>query len=625
MPKEFWREVVDRVAAEVPDTLLLAEAFWLLEGYFVRTLGMHRVYNSAFMHMLRDENNAGYRKVMKETLEFDPAILQRYVNFMSNPDEATAIEQFGKDDKYLGVATLLATLPGLPLLGHGQVEGFGEKYGMEFRRAQLDEQPDRALVERHEREIFPLLHRRGQFAGAEDFLLYDFATDGGAIDENVFAYSNGRGPERTLVVYHNRFGSTAGWIRDSVAFAVRSPDGSKRLERRNLAHGLAVPAGADDVVAFRDARSGLEYLRGASELRDRGLWLQLDAYSRHVFWEFRDIHDPAGIWRGLAGHLGGRGVPSLEDALRELELEPVYAAVRRLAALAGFRDLVRLAAPDATGSLDASLGDVARAVRAATGTEGDPDAVAAVAARRLARIAELAGEPAEERDGRAETDGHGTATAPGDPLRTVRGAFGDTWHRAVLAAWAVLEPLGRLAPAAMAGPTSRAWFDELRLDSVLAAALRDAGLDDSAAWAATERVRLLLALPRPSNIGGRSPADRSRRLVDAWLAHPDVRAFLRINRWEDVDWYGRGEWRELLDWALLLDAVDAADPTAIDATAEVIRSLADIGEQSGYRVDRLTKLVRPATSDLGAANLPGRGRTAASTPGGSKARPSGSG
>jgi hypothetical protein len=36
MPVEFWREVVDRVAAEVPDTLLLAEAFWMLEGYFVR-------------------------------------------------------------------------------------------------------------------------------------------------------------------------------------------------------------------------------------------------------------------------------------------------------------------------------------------------------------------------------------------------------------------------------------------------------------------------------------------------------------------------------------------------------------------------------------------------------------
>ena len=65
MPVEFWREVVDRVAARAPDTLLLAEAFWMMEGYFVRTLGMHRVYNCAFMNMLRDEENANYRAVIK--------------------------------------------------------------------------------------------------------------------------------------------------------------------------------------------------------------------------------------------------------------------------------------------------------------------------------------------------------------------------------------------------------------------------------------------------------------------------------------------------------------------------------------------------------------------------------
>ena len=56
-----WRELVDRVAQEIPDTLLLAEAFWLMEGYFVRTLGMHRVYNSAFMNMLKNEDNIKFR------------------------------------------------------------------------------------------------------------------------------------------------------------------------------------------------------------------------------------------------------------------------------------------------------------------------------------------------------------------------------------------------------------------------------------------------------------------------------------------------------------------------------------------------------------------------------------
>ena len=137
IPVEFWREVVDRVAQEVPDTLLLAEAFWMMEGYFVRTLGMHRVYNSAFMNMLRDEKNDEYRQLIKNTLEFDPEILKRYVNFMNNPDEKTSIDQFGKDDKYFGICTLMATMPGLPMFGHGQVEGYHEKYGMEYYRGIL--------------------------------------------------------------------------------------------------------------------------------------------------------------------------------------------------------------------------------------------------------------------------------------------------------------------------------------------------------------------------------------------------------------------------------------------------------------------------------------------------------
>lgn len=77
-----------------------------MEGYFVRTLGMHRVYNSAFMHMMMKEENSKYRELITNTLEFEPEILKRYVNFMSNPDEETAINQFGTDDKYFGVLLL---------------------------------------------------------------------------------------------------------------------------------------------------------------------------------------------------------------------------------------------------------------------------------------------------------------------------------------------------------------------------------------------------------------------------------------------------------------------------------------------------------------------------------------
>ncbi|HEX8833545.1 MAG TPA: alpha-amylase family glycosyl hydrolase, partial [Abditibacteriaceae bacterium] len=292
-PEEFWREVVDRVAAEMPDTLLLAEAFWMMEGYFVRTLGMHRVYNSAFMNMLRDEENAKYRLVIRNTLEFDPDILKRYVNFLNNPDEDTAVEQFGKGDKYFGLCTMMVTLPGLPMFGHGQLEGFAEKYGMEYQRAYWDETPDAELVARHEREIFPLLKKRYLFAEAENFALYDFWTAQGSVNEDVFAYSNRSGEERSLVIYHNKFAEAAGWIRTSVGTARKRIDRDKEIVQRTLAEGLGIEGGEKRFLIFRDNVTKLEYIRRSNEVAERGLYVELRAYETHVFLDFREVLDEA--------------------------------------------------------------------------------------------------------------------------------------------------------------------------------------------------------------------------------------------------------------------------------------------------------------------------------------------
>lgn len=319
VPEEFWREVVDRVSAEVPDTLLLAEAFWLMEGYFVRTLGMHRVYNSAFMHMLRDEDNAKYRLAIKNTLEFDPQILKRYVNFMNNPDEKTAVEQFGKGDKYFGICTVLSTLPGLPMFGHGQVEGYSEKYGMEFRRSKLDETPDEGLIRGHEWRIFPLLHRRYLFADVEHFLLYDFYRPNGSVDEEVFAYSNrfndpstGSGlDERGLVIYHNKFADTRGWIKISAAYIDKS---SGKTKRKNLAEGLGLPRAGH--VIFKDYVTQLEYIRSCKELWEMGLYVELGAYQCHAFMDFRFVGDTE--WKTICDQLNGAGVPSMQGEWKKL-------------------------------------------------------------------------------------------------------------------------------------------------------------------------------------------------------------------------------------------------------------------------------------------------------------------
>ncbi|MDR1389967.1 MAG: alpha-amylase [Treponema sp.] len=317
IPHEFWREVVDRCAAEAPHTLLLAEAFWMMEGYFVRTLGMHRVYNSAFMNMLKNEDNARYRATIKNTLEFDPEILKRFVNFMNNPDEETAVAQFGKGDKYFGIATLLVTMPGLPMFGHGQIEGFEEKYGMEYRRSYRDETPDQYLINRHEKEIFPLIKKRRLFSGSADFCLYDFFSNG-AVNENVFAYSNRAQDESALVIYNNSYGEASGWIKESAI----QKSGSRR---DSLAASLGLHNKGDYFCLFREQRSGLTFIRSSKDMGERGLFAALKGYETQVFMEIREVKDDArGYWARLNHDLNGFGAVDIEAAKMDIILGELY-------------------------------------------------------------------------------------------------------------------------------------------------------------------------------------------------------------------------------------------------------------------------------------------------------------
>ncbi len=326
-PTEFWRDVVDRVAAEAPDTLLLAEAFWLMEGYFVRTLGMHRVYNSAFMNMLKMEDNQKYRQTLKNVLEFSPEVLQRFVNFMNNPDERTAVEQFGKGDKYFGCMLLLVTMPGLPMLGHGQIEGYSEKYGMEYRKAYWDEPVDEDLVARHEHEIFPLMRRRHLFSGADNFSLFDFESNGGWVDENVYAYTNRAGDEAALVLFNNCYEQTTGRVRQSSAVNTGSAE-QPNLVQRSLGEALGLDAEQGVWYIYRDAIGQQEYLRRGAELAYEGFEIQLDGYGYRVLIDFQRVHESEGRWAEVAGMLQGGGTPSVHQAMRRLDIQRELATVR---------------------------------------------------------------------------------------------------------------------------------------------------------------------------------------------------------------------------------------------------------------------------------------------------------
>jgi len=322
MPEEFWREVVDRINSESSKTLLLAEAFWMMEGYFVRNLGMHRVYNSAFMNLLKSENNKEFRKILKETLKSNPRILKRFVNFMNNPDEETAINQFGKGDKYFGICTLLVTLPGLPMIGHGQFEGFSEKYGMEYRKSYFNEEPDQDLLTRHEREIYPLMKKRILFAGAKQFHLYDYYSEG-SVNENVYAYSNSREDQHALILYNNSNTLTQGNIRLETEKGEDSEEkGTHPVKPKDL--GKILNLDPHGFTLFFETKKRLWYIRRNNEILKTGLNVKLYGYQSKVFYPIRQqSDDEERRLEKLILKIGDRGIPDLDRAIRFSELEPL--------------------------------------------------------------------------------------------------------------------------------------------------------------------------------------------------------------------------------------------------------------------------------------------------------------
>ena len=588
MPNEFWREVVERVAKEVPDTLLLAEAFWLMEGYFVRTLGMHRVYNSAFMNMLRNEENDKYRQLIKNTLVYDPQILKRYVNFMNNPDEKTAVEQFGKGDKYFGICTVMITMPGLPMFGHGQIEGYAEKYGMEYYRPYWDETPDYYLIHRHETDVFPLVHRRRVFANVDNFRLYDFFTPSGSVDENVFAYSNIDGGQAALVVYHNRYGSTSGWIKTSVPYLVKGSENA-HLETSELADALQLGGDPNTFVIFRDYIEKLEYIRSVQDIREHGLFFALDAYKHHVFMDFRLVSGHE--YEELNAHLNGRGVSNLDLARREIVLGPVLQPLGQVINPTNLNNLIELAQDSENpASLESLLRvnlDLMRQAsyamqRQGLASGGDIEAAGKQIEKCLRQILDL-----ENLDKKLGLSGKKIAPKLSKALQEI-----DPRAKFVLLIWNFLSNLAGPANEPENTQTARRFVDEEPTSRLVTETLKGLGFGDYEAYKACQAIKWMLI-----NTNWLTEKDlAASQLLENWLQDEQFKEYLELNEYNQVFWINKEKFETML-WYMHIAAIlrYASDPSisSVEQVEAILRAepifdaLQKAFAQSEFRLDKL--------------------------------------
>jgi len=306
------------------------------------------------------------------------------VNFLTTPDEEPAAVGFGIGDRALLAATLAATLPGVPMLGHGQWEGQRERYGMEYRAPRTIDPVSTDHVERYDREIAPLFRARHLFAGVADFRWFDAQSDNKAARESAYAFSNAAGSARTLVVALNS--DTAAELTIQHASPAVTPSSSltdtsaHHLPASTIADRLGVAESAGDVVELRDAITNCSLLVTTASILHNGLTVRLPAYGRVVFWGIAQHHStPSEPWADLAAQASGE---LLHDPLAALAAltnggSPTEALSARIATPAGTPATGRKRVTERKPAATQSTADPRLLT---TETPAPPEAVRAIAA-----------------------------------------------------------------------------------------------------------------------------------------------------------------------------------------------------------------------------------------------------
>jgi len=419
----------------------------------------------------------------------------------------------------------------------------------------------------------------------------------------VFAYSNRAGDERSLVVYHNKFATARGWIKSSVAYSVKAGgDGDRTLVQRTLGEGLGLRDDGRHFYVFRDHITGLEYIRNGRDMTENGLYVELDAYKCQVFLDWREVQDNE--WHQyahLADYLGGRGVPSIEEALREVFLQPVHYPFKELVNAGTFRRLMDSRVTELDEPLDGDLLieiqektlHLLREMKEFTGGDEDVTGIAQEIQYKLEASLQL---PALDRRFPLTRSRKYKAAVEtvGDHLDDDAAAWG------TLLAWVFTHALGKVVSDEDFAAQGRSWMDEWLLGKLVAGALQDLGLDEGAAWWAVSTVKILI------NHQGWHETDapaseRVSQILISWLKDSEVQQLLRVNRYGGVLWFNHETFEALRTWMLTMAAVEiSADPERapesvardIVACYDVVKKLRQAEEASEYQVVKLIEAAK---------------------------------
>jgi hypothetical protein len=328
----------------------------------------------------------------------------------------------------------------------------------------------------------------------------------------------------------------------------------------------------------------------------------LGAYKYNVFLNFREVKD--NDWHQyshLTSYLNGRGVPDIDEALKEIFLRPIHYPFKELVNVGLFNRLLHSRVTKPHGEPTKSVIDKVEQkavtflgqIKQFTGGTGDEKAHVQEIIRELNIVLRLS--ILEDMFPQREIEKLKKV------LDYLKGEVSDNLYLwGSLFSWLFVHSLGKIVVPLSSEQQSRTWIDEWLLGRIITGSLRDFGLDESLTSKAVLTVKLLTSQQQwfKMDESSNKPAHRT---LNSLLKDYDARQFLHINRHQDILWFNKEAFEELLWWMVTLAVLGTcSDPQlkTSDATKIIVRSydivmkLHQAGEDSGYQVEKLTEVLK---------------------------------
>ncbi|OPY72557.1 MAG: hypothetical protein A4E62_00816 [Syntrophorhabdus sp. PtaU1.Bin002] len=375
-------------------------------------------------------------------------------------------------------------------------------------------------------------------------------------------------------------------------------DSARGLTQKTLGEGLGINPGKDRFTLFRDHLTNLEFIRENKELCEKGIYVELGPYQYHVFLDFRQIQDnEQHHYAHLTAYLNGRGVPSVEDALREIFLQPIHHAfgalfdqslLQRLldTIIALSEKSIETAPQDLLYEVEQKTLHLLREIKGYTHGTGDEHWITGGITRMVSTIAAF--DTLQERLISRSSD------ISGKVMSVLESDSADKrFTFLTLYGWTLIHNLGRVVSESDVQETSRSWIDEWSFRRLIGDAFGDFGLDEYSISRAMIIIKTFTA--HQSWYKEKGTTDAHDVLV-SFLRDSEVQRFLDINRHLDILWFNKEGFETLLAWMLLTASVSVeSDPSMageerdrqMDVVQGVVAALHEAFEKSDYQIEKL--------------------------------------